>query len=54
MVKPFQMHVIWPLLSRLSFASHEMGVGLYSQPSILQTAFARSRSKPVYLPSSPT
>ncbi len=54
MVKPFQMQLMAPDLSNASFASQSMGSYLTSHPCLSATAFAKSRSKPVNSPSSPT
>ena len=54
MVKPFQMQSMVPELNSISFASHAIGCGTNSRPSLSATSFASSRSKPVYSPSSPT
>ena len=54
MVKPFQMQLMAPLFSSASLASQSMGSALNCQPFALHTAWARSRSKPVYWPSLPT
>ena len=54
MVKPFQMQVMAPEFSSVSLASQSMASYLTSQLLRLQTSAARSRSKPVKLPLSPT
>ena len=53
-VNPFQIQSMLPDSSSISLESQATGCALYSRPRRLATSFARSRSKPVYSPLSPT